>query len=101
MLERLWSDLSFIALYGISYGIVLYLMSVGLVVTMGLMRVVNLAHGAFAALGGYATVLLMTSLHVPFLLAVLIAVLAVALFSLVVERLIYVQLYRSSELNQV
>jgi branched-chain amino acid transport system permease protein len=101
LLERLLSDLSFIALYGISYGIVLYLMSVGLVVTMGLMRVINLAHGAFAALGGYATVLLMTSSGVPFFVAIPIAVLAVAAFSLVIERLIYVQLYRSSELNQV
>ena len=43
------STLAFVLLYGVSYGLLLCIISVGLVVTMGLMRVVNLAHGAFAA----------------------------------------------------
>ena len=42
-----------VLLDGVSYGMVLFLISVGLTVTMGLMRVVNLAHGAFAMIGGY------------------------------------------------
>jgi branched-chain amino acid transport system permease protein len=42
---------AFILLYGVSYGLVLCLVALGLVITMGLMRVVNLAHGAFAAIG--------------------------------------------------
>jgi branched-chain amino acid transport system permease protein len=46
------STLAFVLLYGVSYGLLLCIISVGLVVTMGLMRVVNLAHGAFAAIGG-------------------------------------------------
>ena len=42
-----------ILLDGLSYGMVLFIISVGLTVTMGLMRVVNLAHGSFAMIGGY------------------------------------------------
>ena len=47
---------AFILLYGLSYGLVLCLIALGLVVTMGLMRVINLAHGAFAAIGGYLAI---------------------------------------------
>src|ERR1700691_4613591 len=38
---------------GISYGMVLFLISVGLTVTLGVMRVANLAHCGFAMIGGY------------------------------------------------
>ena len=54
------STLAFVLLYGVSYGLLLCLIAVGLVVTMGLMRVVNLAHGAFAAIGGYLAMGLLT-----------------------------------------
>ncbi len=92
---------SFILLYGISYGLVLCLIAVGLVVTMGLMRVVNLAHGAFAAIGGYLSTGLMAEAGVPLPLAIVAAVAAVALFSLAIERLIFAHLYGASELDQV
>ena len=52
---------------GIAYGSLLFLISLGLSVTMGLMNFVNLAHGAFAMVGGYACVLLMTRAGLPFL----------------------------------
>ena len=81
---------SFILLYGLSYGLVLCLIAVGLVVTMGLMRVVNLAHGAFAAIGGYLSTGLMVEAGLPLPLAIVVAVVAVGLFSLVVERLVFV-----------
>jgi branched-chain amino acid transport system permease protein len=68
---------------------------------MGLMRVVNLAHGAFAAIGGYLAMGLLTPLGVPFGLAIVLAVVAVAAFSVVIERLLYVHLYGASELDQV
>ncbi len=100
-MSYLVNSLSFIIIYGTSYGMVLFLISVGLVLTMGLMRVVNLAHGAFAAIGGYLCIYLMTAYGVPFLAAVLIAALLVAAFSVVVERTIYVKIYGASELNQV
>jgi branched-chain amino acid transport system permease protein len=88
-------------LYGASYGLLLCIISIGLVVTMGLMRVVNLAHGAFAAIGGYLAMGLLTPLGVPFAAAIAIAVLAVGVLSIAVERLLYVHLYGASELDQV
>jgi branched-chain amino acid transport system permease protein len=88
-------------LYGVSYGLLLCIISIGLVVTMGLMRVVNLAHGAFAAIGGYLAMGLLTPVGVPFGLAIAIAVLVVGAFSVAVERLLYVHLYGASELDQV
>jgi branched-chain amino acid transport system permease protein len=91
----------FVLIYGVSYGLILCLLSIGLVVTLGLMRVINLAHGAFAALGGYVAVSLGAKLALPFPLAVTIAVILVGAFGLLLERLFFVQLYRSTELNQV
>ena len=84
-----------------SYGLLLCIISIGLVVTMGLMRVVNLAHGAFAAIGGYLAMGLLTRSAYRSALAIAVAVLAVAVFSIAVERLLYVHLYGASELDQV
>jgi branched-chain amino acid transport system permease protein len=96
-----FSSMAFIVLYGVSYGLVLFTISVGLVITMGLMRVMNLAHGAFAAIGGYLAVGLMNSAGTPFLLAIVVAVLIVAGLSVVLERLVYVHLYGAPDLDQV
>lgn len=92
---------AFILLYGLSYGLVLCLIALGLVVTMGLMRVINLAHGAFAAIGGYLAISLMQQSGWPYGLAVPAAVLAVAAFGVLAERLLYVHLYGRSDLDQV
>jgi branched-chain amino acid transport system permease protein len=86
---------------GIAYGCLLFLISVGLSVTMGLMNFVNLAHGAFAMLGGYLCVFSMTRLGVPFLLTLPFAFVATAVFGIVLERLLYRRLYKSSPLDQV
>jgi branched-chain amino acid transport system permease protein len=96
-----FSSMAFIVLYGVSYGLVLFTISVGLVITMGLMRVMNLAHGAFAAIGGYLAVGLMNSAGTPFLLAIVVAVLIVAGLSVVLERLVYVHLYGAPDLDQM
>ncbi len=90
-----------IAFDGIAYGMILFIISVGLSVTMGLMGVVNLAHGAFAMAGGYVTVTLMSRAGVPFLLALLIAFVVVAAASALFERLLYARLYQRGELDQV
>ena len=100
-MQDLLSGLSFIAIYGVSYGVVLFTISIGLVVMMGLMRVVNIAHGVFAALGGYLAVSLMNRYGVSFWFAVPIAVLAVAAVSVVVEWLFFRKLYGAPELDQV
>ncbi len=80
---------------------VLFIVSVGLSVTMGLMGFVNLAHGGFAMLGGYAIVLSMRHLGLPFLAALALGFAAVAAIAVVLERLLYARLYRASELDQV
>jgi branched-chain amino acid transport system permease protein len=90
-----------IAFHGVALAMVLYLISVGLSVTMGLMGFVNLAHGAFAMAGGYALTTLMGRWHLPFALALAAAVVIVVLASLVLERLLYRRLYGGSELDQV
>ena len=86
---------------GVTYGSLLFLISIGLSVTMGLMNFVNLAHGAFAMLGGYVAVVLMNRLGVPFLAALPAAFLGAALAGWVLERTLYRRLYRASHLDQV
>lgn len=86
---------------GVAYGSLLFLISVGLAITMGLMNFVNLAHGAFAMLGGYVCVMAMNSLGVPFLLTLPLAFIASALAGLILERLLYRRLYQASPLDQV
>ncbi len=95
------SVLAFIALYGLSFGLVLCLIALGLVVTMGLMRVINLAHGAFAAIGGYLAISLMTHAGLPYAVALPLAVVAVAAFGVLAERLLYRHLYKRPDLDQV
>jgi branched-chain amino acid transport system permease protein len=80
---------------------VLCVIAIGLVVTMGLMRVVNLAHGAFAAIGGYIAVILMTEVGLPFFVSIACAVAAITAFSVLVERAFFVHLYGASELDQL
>jgi branched-chain amino acid transport system permease protein len=86
---------------GIAYGSLLFLISVGLSVTMGLMNFINLAHGAFAMVGGYACVMLMSRLGMPFLLTLPLAFIASAVVGLLLERTLYRRLYKASELDQV
>ncbi len=85
---------------GIAYGALLFLISNGLSVTMGLMNFVNLAHGAFAMLGGYVCVLLMRH-GVPFLLTLPLVFVAVAIVGAALERTLYRRLYRAPHLDQV
>ena len=86
---------------GLAYGMLLFLLSVGLSVTLGLMNFVNLAHCAFAMLGGYVTVVLMKDLHWNFFATLPVAFFAAALVSVVIERILYRRLYRASDLDQV
>jgi branched-chain amino acid transport system permease protein len=94
-------ELLSIALGGIASGMVLFIVSVGLSVTMGLMGFVNLAHGGFAMLGGYVIVYAMGDLGFAFLPALVAGFIVIAAVSVVLERLLYARLYRASELDQV
>jgi branched-chain amino acid transport system permease protein len=90
-----------IAFHGIAFAMVLYLISVGLSVTMGLMGFVNLAHGVFAAAGGYVMTTLFNDYGVPFPLAVAVAAVVVGGGSIALERTLYRRFYGGDELDQV
>jgi branched-chain amino acid transport system permease protein len=86
---------------GVAYGMLLFILAVGLSVTMGLMNFINLAHGAFAMLGGYLTVVLSQRYGVPFLLCLPVSFLVTALVGAVCERTLYRPMYGKAHLDQV
>jgi branched-chain amino acid transport system permease protein len=90
-----------IGIDGIAYGMVLFIIAVGLSVTLGLMRFVNLSHGAFAMIGGYAAALLTREAQWSFWLALPVAVLGTAAVGALLEALVLRHLYKRSELDQV
>lgn len=93
--------LATILVFGLAYAMLLFIISVGLSITMGLMGFVNLAHGAFAMVGGYLTVTFVQKAGVPFLGSLMIAFVIVALVSTLFEWLLYKPLYKRPELDQV
>jgi len=86
---------------GIAYGMLLFVLAVGLAVTLGLMNFVNLAHGAFAMAGGYVTVLLMERAGIPFLATLPLAFLIPAALGAVAERTLYRPMYKRPHLDHV
>ena len=86
---------------GIAYGMLLFILAVGLSVTMGLMNFINLAHGAFAMAGGYLTVVLMQRFGVPFLICLPLAFLATGFLGAIMERSLYRPMYAKPHLDQV
>jgi branched-chain amino acid transport system permease protein len=86
---------------GLAYAMFLFITSVGLSITMGLMNFVNLAHGAFAMAGGYIVVSLTRSLGVGFIPSLVIASVAVGLISIPFERVLYRRFYKATDLEQV
>lgn len=86
---------------GVAYGMLLFILAVGLCVTMGLMNFINLAHGAFAMLGGYVTVALMQRHGVPFLVCLPLAFFASAAMGVLLERTLYRPMYKKPHLDQV
>ncbi len=85
----------------LAYGMVLFVISIGLSVTMGLMRVVNLAHGAFAMIGGYIASYAARDLGFAYAVAVMLAVAGTILIAIPIERLLYRRIYGQPELTQV
>ncbi|MFH0133080.1 branched-chain amino acid ABC transporter permease [Variovorax sp. VaC1] len=86
---------------GVAYGMLLFLIGVGLSITMGLMNFVNLAHGSFAMVGGYAASVLMNQWGVGFGLSLVAAFVAAALVGAALELVFYRRLYRAHPLDQV
>jgi branched-chain amino acid transport system permease protein len=86
---------------GLAYAMFLFITSVGLSITMGLMGFVNLAHGAFAMAGGFIVVSLTRYYGVDFIPSLLIAAAVVGLISIRFERRLYRHLYKATDLEQV
>ena len=86
---------------GVAYGVLLFLIAVGLSVTLGLMNFINLAHGAFAMLGGYVCTVLLNRFGVPFLASLPIVAVVSAVVGVVLERTLYRRLYGAAHLDQV
>ena len=86
---------------GFAYAMILFIISVGLSITMGLMGFVNLAHGVFAMTGGYVAVSLMSYIGVGFIPALILSAILVGALSVVFEHYLYAPLYKAGELDQV
>ncbi len=93
--------MSIVIFDGVAYGMLLFLIAVGLSITMGLMNFVNLAHGSFAMVGGYAASVLMSRYGVGFFPALVAAFVAAALLGAVLEVTLYRRLYKAHPLDQV
>ena len=100
-MQEFLASLVSVAFHGVAYGMILYVISVGLSVTMGLMGFANLAHGVFAMAGGYILTTSLDHWGLPFPAALAVAFVLVAAGSVVLERLLYARLYEAGELAQV
>src|ERR1041384_3705037 len=86
---------------GVAYGSLLFVISVGMSVTMGLMSFINLAHGAFAMFGGYLAIVLMNRWGVPFLVTLPVVTVVFAAIGAIAERLLYRRVSRNRPIDQV
>jgi branched-chain amino acid transport system permease protein len=82
------------------YSMLLFLLALGLSLTFGLLRVVNLAHGAFFLLGAYIGMSAWTLTH-SFLVAIVVAPIASGLIGALLEKLWLQRFYMRAELDQV
>src|SRR5712664_769865 len=96
----MFASLAGVLFDGLAYGMLLFLLSVGLSVTLGTMNFVNLAHCSFAMIGGYVAVTLVNSFGWPFLASLPMSFISAALVSILLEKTLYRRLYRASDLDQ-
>jgi branched-chain amino acid transport system permease protein len=80
---------------------ILFLISSGLTITLGVMRIVNMAHGGFAMIGGYLALTAVNKLGVGLFPALVLAVAGTVVIAVVLERTVYRWVYGTSELGQV
>jgi branched-chain amino acid transport system permease protein len=90
-----------IAIDAFAYGMALFIICIGLSLTMGLMRVVNLAHGAFAMIAGYIASYAARDLGLGYAIAIFLAIIGTIVISIPLERLLYRRIYGSPQLTQV
>jgi branched-chain amino acid transport system permease protein len=85
-----------VLVYGAVISAIYAMLAVGFTLIFGVARILNLAHGAFYALGAYSAYVLTGIVHLPLIVAAVIAVLFVAGFGIVVERVLVRPLRRST-----
>ncbi|KGA95521.1 ABC transporter permease [Alkalihalobacillus alcalophilus ATCC 27647 = CGMCC 1.3604] len=86
---------------GLSYGLLLFIITCGLSLVFGILGVLNLAHGSLYMFGAYIAYSLTATFSQSFWLALIIAPLSVALIALVVERVLLRPTYQLGHLSQV
>lgn len=86
---------------GAAYSMVLFMITIGLSLTLGLMHLVNMAHGVFAMIAGLITAHLVTAWGVNFIAATLVAMTCSALVAIPVERLLIRRFYKRSPMDQM
>ena len=87
-------------LNGIQFGIMLFLMSAGLILIFGVMGLINLAHGSFYMIGAFCAALI-AGLTGSFWLALLASLIGAAIAGVLIEIIIIRRLYRRDHLDQV
>jgi len=85
----------------LAYAMILFIISVGLSLSLGLMRVINLAHGAFAMIGGYIAAYAGASLGLPYAVTIIAGVAGTVAIGLPLERLLYRRIYGAPEMAQI
>src|SRR2546430_4746090 len=85
---------------GVQFGVMLFLMAVGVTLVFGIMRVINLAHGSLFMLGGYFLMAALAWTR-PYGRAIPLAFLAAALVAGALEIVVLRPLYRRGPLDQV
>ncbi|OWJ80330.1 branched-chain amino acid ABC transporter permease [Haematobacter genomosp. 1] len=85
-------------LIGLINGSFYALLSLGLAVIFGLLRVINFAHGAQYMLGAFVALLLLTKLGLNYWFALLLAPLIVAAFAAIIEKTMLSRLYKLDHL---
>jgi branched-chain amino acid transport system permease protein len=89
---------------GLSEGMTLVLVAVGLTMTFGTMRILNMAHGGFFMIGAYLlsafTARLLTS-FLGFILGLILATIASIVLALILERVFYRRFYGRDGLSSL
>ncbi|MBM4340253.1 MAG: branched-chain amino acid ABC transporter permease [Deltaproteobacteria bacterium] len=83
-------------IYGLTIGGILYIISIGLSLTFGSMRIVNFAHGMVYTTGAYILIAALPFLHNNFFAGVLVAIVVVIPLSFIIEKFIIRRLYGES-----
>jgi branched-chain amino acid transport system permease protein len=85
---------------GVQFGMMLFLMAVGVTLVFGIMRIINLAHGSLFMIGGYFLMASLGWTH-SYLFAIPMAFILAALVATVLEVIVLRPLYRRGPLDQV